>query len=146
MNKSKEIENKIIKHYGDNAKRLGAKIIPVDKYSIADLVVKRGDKYSCLEVKARRGNYNLDFFKKSGMSCETSKLDKLSKLYGVETLTLVTVTSDGYILKGVATKDTPTRKFMSRKTTDFSNRKKVEKEFFVISDFKIENKKITEME
>lgn len=114
-------------------------VVPVGKYSPADLVVKRGDIYYCLEVKARRGSYDLDFFRKCGFVVETSKLDRLSKRYGVKELTVATVTSDGYVLKGVVRFDSDKMVRKSGRTTDFDNCNKVEKEFYVVKDFSVEN-------
>lgn len=134
---SKEKELKVIQHYES---RLGknANVIEVDDYSPADMVVAYENGFWCLEVKSRQGRYDLEFFKKYGMSCETYKLKELSRIYGVKRMTLVTITSDGYVIKGVADFSTPTQTVMTAKTTAFANKTKVQKEFYVVKDFIIE--------
>jgi len=139
--KAKGIESKIIKNYGGKAKEKGFEIVEIDDYCPADLVVKKGNEYFCLEVKSRIGKYNLDFFKNRGMSCGTFKLKKCKELYGVNSMMLITVTSDGYILKGIANSSTPTEKFMIPSTTSFENKKKIKRELFIIKDFTIEEEK-----
>lgn len=138
---SKKIEKQIIKHYGDIAISQGKIIVPIDDYSPADLVVQGVNGYECLEVKSRRSKYNLSFFKKFGISCETSKLKSLNKIYGVHSMELVTVTSDDYVLKGKIDMFTEKKIVNCSKSTAFArnNNQKVDKEFYVVKNFTEEN-------
>lgn len=106
----------------------------------ADLVVFDNVKYKyyCAEIKSRVDKrYTLDFFKREGMACETSKLEALMNKFCVFELTLFTITSDNYIIKSKINFKNEKKIVYANKTTAFSNKKKVRKEFYVCRDFEI---------
>ncbi|MGL5714309.1 MAG: hypothetical protein ACRCX2_14910 [Paraclostridium sp.] len=140
ITKSLDMENVICKYFSNRMIEQGWSKEPVDEFSPADLVMSTNwnnqKVYGCVEVKSRV-KYDLEFFKKYGMSCETSKLVKCQNKYNVNSLQLITVTSDGYVLIGYVDYSTKRKIYQAKKTTQFKNNNLSNKEFYVVEKFQV---------
>ena len=131
---AKKIEGRAIKFLVDKMDKSFKQMV-VGQYSVADLIVKKNSKYFCAEVKSR--TYGLEFFEKYGVAVEDYKLQKIKQIYHSNKLVLITITSEGYILRSVIDDNTEIQYKVCSKTTSFDNQNKVEKKFRVSKDFQV---------
>lgn len=131
---AKQMELKLIDRVRSDMAKKGWNNVDIDDYSRGDLILEKDGEYKCFEVKTR--TYDLRFFEKEGTSVEQSKLEELSNIYGVEDLILLTVTSDGWLLKSKITFNSKESYYWASKTTCFGNKKKTIKMVYLDKDFK----------
>lgn len=109
---AKEKERIITDYYWKKFQEVdkGAKRLEDKRYNFGDLAVKdsRG-KLHVLEVKYR--HYDLEYFKNNGVFVDKMKLDNIKKEYGVESFTLITITSDNEVIKTKINNSCECRKF-----------------------------------
>ena len=111
-------------------------VIEIDRYSPADLIIKDSmGNYHCLEVKVRENPYTLEHISNQGTWVEKMKLDKLKELYGVNSFTLITITSDKYFIRTIIDYNCDIEERLCKKTTVFWNTERVRKIFLVQKKF-----------
>lgn len=116
------MELELIEKVRKDMERLGWENVSIDDYCRGDLILKKCNEYRCYEVKCR--TYDLSFFEQNGTSVEMSKLEELNNQYGIDYLTLLTVTSDGWLLKSKITFNSLKSGYFASKTTCFGNKKR----------------------